>query len=142
MSTSGFEALAVSTSRSTSPSIVASLGTSGAPINSPKHPANQLACYVDLQYNPFTRAAKGANPLQEFLSDDLYQLLRANDIINEKGLRDFIIRRVFRKMKEQQELRTADAINKIQELYPYLQIDTIRKIVYRVYPTSQRKMMI
>ena len=111
-------------------------------INSSQHPANQLGCFVDLQYNPFQRAAKGANPLSEFLSDDLYQLLRANDIINEKGLRDFIIRRVFRQMKESHDLKTGDAINKIQSLYPYLQIDTIRKIVYKVYPTSQRKMMI
>jgi hypothetical protein len=107
-----------------------------------KHPEHQLACFVDLQYNPFQRAGKGANPLKEYLSDELYQLLRANDIINEKGLRDFLIRRIFRQLKESQSLSTPDAIQQIKELYPYLQLDTIRKIVYKVYPTRQRKMMI
>lgn len=107
-----------------------------------KHPEHQLACFVDLQYNPFQRAGKGANPLKEYLSDELYQLLRANDIINEKGLRDFLIRRIFTQLKESRTLSTPEAIQQIKELYPYLQIDTIRKIVYKVYPTRQRKMMI
>jgi hypothetical protein len=107
-----------------------------------KHPEHQLACFVDLQYNPFQRAGTGANPLQEYLSDELYQLLRANDIINEKGLRDFLIRRIFRQLKESQNISTPAAIEQIKELYPYLQLDTIRKIVYKVYPTRQRKMMI
>lgn len=107
-----------------------------------KHPEAQLACFVDLQYNPFQRAGKGVNPLQEYLSDELYQLLRANDIINEKGLRDFLIRRIFKQLKESQNITTPQAIQQIKELYPYLQLDTIRKIVYKVYPTRQRKMMI
>ena len=88
------------------------------------------------------RETKAANPVGELISDELYALLRSNDIINEKGLRDYIIRRLFKQLRSEQDLKSTDAIDRIKELYPYIQADTIRKIVYRVYPTHQRKMMV
>jgi hypothetical protein len=83
-----------------------------------------------------------ANPVPDLISDDLYRILRAHDLINEKGIRDYIIRRAFRQLREQSALKTTAALAKIQEIYPYLQIDTIRKIIYRIAPGSNRKMMI
>ena len=82
------------------------------------------------------------NPLAEIVPDELYSVLRANDLINEKALRDFVIRRQFRQIKTERNMRTSDAILYLQSQYPYLQLDTIRKIVYRVYPTSNKKPMI
>ena len=83
-----------------------------------------------------------SNPLSEILSDDVYAALRQNDLLNEKSLRDYIIRQMFLKLKSESQMRTTDAINALKDMYPYLQYDTIRKIVYRVYPSSSRKSMI
>jgi hypothetical protein len=83
-----------------------------------------------------------ANPLSGVVPDDVYVMLRSNDLINEKALRDYVIRQMFLRLKEEAKLRTAEAITALVDMYPYLQYDTIRKIVYRVYPTSTRKGMI
>jgi hypothetical protein len=82
------------------------------------------------------------NPLAGIIADDAFSVLRANDLINEKALRDYVIRQMFLRLKSENRLRTAEAIKTLMDLYPYLQYDTIRKIVYRVYPTSSRKSMI
>jgi hypothetical protein len=82
------------------------------------------------------------NPLADLLSDELFHTLRDNDLLNEKALRDFMIRQQFKRIKEQTNMRTMEAMAEIQRLYPYLQLDTIRKIVYRVYPTSGKKPML
>jgi hypothetical protein len=82
------------------------------------------------------------NPLSDLIPDELYYLLRTNDLINEKGLRDFIIRRVYQQLREVRQLNRGDAIEELQAIYPYLQVDTIRKIIYRVYPSGPRKSMI
>ncbi len=80
-----------------------------------------------------------ANPISELVSDDVYAMLRENDLLNEKSLRDYIIRQMFLKLKAEGTMKTSQAIKALMEMYPYLQFDTIRKIVYRVYPTSSRK---
>ncbi len=82
-----------------------------------------------------------ANPLAALVSDEIYSMLRSNDLLNEKSLRDYIIRQMFLKLKADGEMRTGEAIKALMAMYPYLQFDTIRKIVYRVYPTSSRKSM-
>lgn len=83
-----------------------------------------------------------ANPIAEIVSDEVYSLLRQNDLLNEKSLRDYIIRQMFLKLKADTRMRTSEAISALRDMYPYLQFDTIRKIVYRVYPSSSRKSMI
>ncbi|HYM21517.1 MAG TPA: hypothetical protein VEW28_11020 [Candidatus Kapabacteria bacterium] len=83
-----------------------------------------------------------SNPLAEILTDDAYVALRENDLLNEKSLRDYIIRQMFLKLRSDSQMRTSEAIGALKEMYPYLQFDTIRKIVYRVYPSSARKSMI
>lgn len=82
-----------------------------------------------------------SNPLADILTDEVYLMLRSNDLLNEKSLRDFVIRQMFLRLKGDGAMKTHEAIKALTDMYPYLQFDTIRKIVYRVYPTSSRKSM-
>lgn len=82
-----------------------------------------------------------SNPLDGILTDEVYMLLRSNDLLNEKALRDYVIRQMFLRLKNGGSMKTHEAIKALTDMYPYLQFDTIRKIVYRVYPTSSRKSM-
>ncbi|HEY9188070.1 MAG TPA: hypothetical protein PKW14_12270 [Bacteroidota bacterium] len=70
------------------------------------------------------------NPLSELISDDVYELLRSHSLLDEKAIRDYQIRKMFKEMRK--ELSAGDAIDKIRDMYPYLQFDTIRKIVYQI----------
>ena len=72
-----------------------------------------------------------ANPLSELITDDVYDMLESHDLLNEKSVRDFMIRRKFRTMREG-DIPAYDAIEQLREEYPYLQFDTIRKIVYKL----------
>lgn len=73
----------------------------------------------------------GANPLAELISDDTYELLEGHNLFNEKSVRDYQIRRKFRSMRAD-DVPAYDAIEYLREEYPYLQFDTIRKIVYKL----------
>ena len=72
-----------------------------------------------------------ANPLAELISDEVYALLEDHQLLNEKSIRDYQIRRRFRDMRET-NVPAYDAIEQLREEYPYLQFDTIRKIVYKL----------
>lgn len=69
------------------------------------------------------------NPLEGLVSDDVYRILSEHDVLSDKGVRDFQIRRQFRALRTD-ETPAADAIESLREQYPYLQFDTLRKIVY------------
>jgi hypothetical protein len=69
------------------------------------------------------------NPLSELISDEIYELLDSRGLINQKSVRDYEIRKRFDKLRKK-ELSAGDAIEIIQEDYPYLQFDSIRKIIY------------
>jgi hypothetical protein len=71
-----------------------------------------------------------SNPLAGLVSDEVYRLLEEHDLLSEKGIRDFQIRKRFRTMRHQ-NVPAYDAIERLREEYAYLQFDTIRKIVYR-----------
>ena len=71
-----------------------------------------------------------SNPLAELVSDEVYQILDEHDLLSEKGIRDFQIRKRFRSMRHE-NVPAYDAIERLREEYAYLQFDTIRKIVYR-----------
>ena len=75
--------------------------------------------------------AKMGNPLSELISDDIYELLSSHGLIDEKSVRDFQIRRTFKSLRAS-KVSAGDAIDTIRERYPYLQFDTIRKIVYQI----------
>jgi len=70
------------------------------------------------------------NPLADLISDEIYDLLCTRGLIDEKSVRDFIIRRKFKNMRSK-KVSASDAIETLRNEYPYLQFDTIRKIVYQ-----------
>lgn len=69
------------------------------------------------------------NPLSDLISDKIYGLLESRNLFNEKSLRDYIIKKKFKDLRDQ-KVGANEAIEKIRELYPYLQFDSIRKIIY------------
>lgn len=72
-----------------------------------------------------------ANPLDGLISDDIYDVLDNHNLLSEKGVRDYRIRKAFKTMRSQ-NVTAYDAIEMLREEYPYLQFDTIRKIVYKL----------
>ena len=80
---------------------------------------------------PTTKSkSKSDNPLSELINDDVFNTLKKYKLLDEKAIRDYKIRQMYKDMRR--ELSAGEAIDKIQELFPYLQFDTIRKIVYQV----------
>jgi hypothetical protein len=71
------------------------------------------------------------NPLSELLSDELYDMLASHSLLSDKGIRDYHIRIKFWQLRAR-EVPACDAIEQLRHEYPYLQFDTIRKIVYRL----------
>ena len=71
------------------------------------------------------------NPLSGLIEDDIYELLDTHNLLNEKGVRDYQIRKRFREMRGE-DIPAYDAIESLRDEYPYLQFDTIRKIVYKL----------
>lgn len=69
------------------------------------------------------------NPLSDLISDDIYDLLNSRGLIHERAVRDYRIRVKFKALRAQ-KIRTGDAIDSLRDEYPYLQFDTIRKIVH------------
>ena len=75
--------------------------------------------------------AKIDNPLSELISDDIFDLLDSHGLIDEKAVRDYQIRKKFKQLRSG-KLSAGDAIDAIRAECPYLQFDTIRKIVYQI----------
>lgn len=78
-----------------------------------------------------TSAHSMSNPLEGLVSEEVYRRLAQHNVLSEKGVRDFQIRRQFRALRSA-DTPANDAIEALREQYPYLQFDTIRKIVYGV----------
>ena len=81
------------------------------------------------QMETITSRKELSNPISDLISDELFELLQTRGLINERAVRDYIIRKKFKSLRAQ-KLRTGDAIDSLREEYPYLQFDTIRKIVH------------
>ena len=69
------------------------------------------------------------NPISDLISDEVYDLLLTRGLIHERAVRDYKIRKKFKQLRAK-KFRTGDAIDTLREEYPYLQFDTIRKIVH------------
>ena len=69
------------------------------------------------------------NPLKSHIPDSIFEFLVKNNLLNEKGVRDFKIRKKFSSLK--QKHTTQNSIEILQTDYPYLQYETIRKIIYQ-----------
>ena len=70
------------------------------------------------------------NPIADLISDEIYSLLTSKGLINEKSVRDYQIRKKFKSMRDV-KFTASEAIDSLRDEYPYLQYDTIRKIVYQ-----------
>ena len=71
------------------------------------------------------------NPLSDLISNDIYELLSSNELIDIKSVRDFLIRKKYKQLRAT-KVSAGAAIEAIREQYPYLQFDTIRKIIYQL----------
>ncbi|MCU7496873.1 MAG: hypothetical protein HF314_14830 [Ignavibacteria bacterium] len=76
------------------------------------------------------------NPLADLISDEVYSLLSSHYLIDEVSVRDYLIRKKFKQMKEK-NIRTNDAVESLMDEFPHLQFDTIKKIIY--HPQRNRK---
>lgn len=72
------------------------------------------------------------NPLADLISDEIYELLNSKGLISGKSVRDYIIRNKFKQLRRQRISATM-AIDLLRDEYPYLQFDTLRKIVYHIH---------
>lgn len=73
------------------------------------------------------------NPLADIINDKLFVELIRRGVVNEKYVRDYYLRSKFKEMRESR-VSANEAIEKLNAEYPYLQFDTIRKIVYQPLP--------
>ena len=74
---------------------------------------------------------QNTNPLSDLISDEVFNTLNSRGLINEKSVRDHLIRKKFTDLKSK-NMSASQAIELIRQDYPYLQFDTVRKIVYQV----------
>jgi hypothetical protein len=72
-----------------------------------------------------------SNPIRQILPDDLFSMLLELNLINRKVLRDFEIKRQYKSIRRT-GLKSAEAIEALMAMYPYLQYDTVRKIIYSI----------
>ena len=72
-----------------------------------------------------------SNPIRQILPDDLFRVLLELNLINRKVLRDFEIKREY-KLLRRQGCKSSQAIDLLLDRYPYLQFDTVRKIIYSI----------
>ncbi|MFA7287895.1 MAG: hypothetical protein WC055_03355 [Melioribacteraceae bacterium] len=70
------------------------------------------------------------NPIPDLINDEIYELLVSRGLIDIKSVRDYIIRKKFKTLRDR-NFNSTDAIDSVRSDYPYLQFDTIRKIVYQ-----------
>lgn len=68
------------------------------------------------------------NPLEKYLEDDLFHLLLKKGFLNERAIRDLYIKERYNHLKVRS--RPKDIFQNIQKEFPYLSIETIRKIIY------------
>jgi hypothetical protein len=81
---------------------------------------------------PASAAVMRCNPLGELIDDETYAILQQYRLLDRKSLRDYQIRKSYREMREQ--MSAGQALEQLHSLHPYLEFDTIRKIVYQMTP--------
>jgi len=67
------------------------------------------------------------NPIPELISDETFNELNLKHFLHETALRDYCMRRDFKAMRKTN--RKPVVMDLLQLQYPYLSIDSIRKIV-------------
>lgn len=69
------------------------------------------------------------NPISDIVDDDIFNKLKNLGLLNEKLLRDYEIRLKYQDYRRK-KISSSIAIDRLKSDYPYLQYDTIRKIIY------------
>lgn len=72
-----------------------------------------------------------SNPLRGLISDEVYRALSARNLLHERAVRDYQMRRTFEALRAE-DVPAQKAIDQIRERHAYLQFDTVRKIVYNI----------
>ena len=67
------------------------------------------------------------NPIPELIPDSVFTELKQKHFLHETALRDYCMRRDFKEMRKTN--RKSVVMDLLQLQYPYLSIDSIRKIV-------------
>jgi hypothetical protein len=70
-----------------------------------------------------------SNPVHFLLDDQQYQLLEQLNLLNKKLLRDLEIRKHYHQMRAR-GLTFTETLECLLSDYPYLQPDTLRKLIY------------
>ncbi len=68
------------------------------------------------------------NPLREFIPDELFFKLKSKGFLNERAVRDFYMKKRFQILKQDHPPKKIFSI--LQQEFPYLSVDTVRKIIY------------
>jgi 5'-deoxynucleotidase YfbR-like HD superfamily hydrolase len=70
-----------------------------------------------------------SNPVQFLLNDQQFQLLAELNLLNKKLLRDLEIRGKYHTLRAK-GVSFMEALDYLLQEYPYLQPDTLRKLIY------------
>ena len=68
------------------------------------------------------------NLLKEFIDDETYEQLEKKGLLNYRAARDYYIRQKFKSLRNHR--KSGEVIELLQEEFPYLAHDSIRKIAY------------
>lgn len=68
------------------------------------------------------------NPLREFLPDEFFFELKEKGFLNERAVRDYYMKKQFEALRHQYPAK--QIFEKLQREFPYLSVDTVRKIIY------------
>ena len=68
------------------------------------------------------------NPIREFIPDHFYHELNAKGFLNERAIRDYYLKKRFIELRP--EYTPREIFSLLQEEFPYICEDTIRKIIY------------
>lgn len=69
------------------------------------------------------------NPVPELLDTFVFNKLQELGLINSNEVRNLLIRQMYKKNRE--TMNTGESIEKILEKYPYLQFDSVKRIIYK-----------
>ncbi len=68
------------------------------------------------------------NPLREFIPDELFYKLQEKGFLNERAVRDYYMKKQFEKLRKHHQPKRI--FEMLQQEFPYLSVDTVRKIIY------------
>lgn len=71
------------------------------------------------------------NPIANIVPDNMFHVLLGMNLLNKKTIRDIEMKRKYICLRRE-GISSIDSIELLLQEYPYLQFDTLRKIIYSV----------